>query len=158
MSLEEKQWIIMFKAENHKMSQVQVAHSFAARFNRSITRQSVCAVLKKQNEIMANILADPDLNLSKAKYVKNIGMAKFEAELLLMLEEQCKTTPITHELVRQCFQAMQKLPEYADNKEIQIMKFSSGKITSFLNTHGISLSRGNYALGPLAGLALKDKF
>ena len=104
LSLEEKLWIINHKADNETLSHGKIAVDFAVKFHRRITRQGVSGVLKKQNEIVQSFLVDPELELKRPRYVKTLPKAKFEADLLLMVEEKYKTITFTHDIFRSCVQ------------------------------------------------------
>ena len=84
--------------------------------------------VKYKDEILRDVNVDPEKNIKKAKYVKKDTMAKFEADLLRMLEEKDKIVNLTYAIVKLCGQEIQKRPEYADCVEIQNLKFSNTMI------------------------------
>ena len=138
LSLEQKLWIIHHKTENQRITNAKVALDFSVKFNRPTSRQAICYVLKYKDEILRDVNVDPEKNIKKAKYVKKDTMAKFEADLLRMLEEKDKIVNLTYAIVKLCGQEIQKRPEYADCVEIQNLKFSNTMISTFAKSHGIS--------------------
>ena len=137
LSLEQKLWIIHHKTENQRITNAKVALDFSVKFNRPTSRQAICYVLKYKDEILRDVNVDPEKNIKKAKYVKKDTMAKFEADLLRMLEEKDKIVNLTYAIVKLCGQEIQKRPEYADCVEIQNLKFSNTMISTFAKSHGI---------------------
>ena len=137
LSFDQKLWIIKHKRENRRITLAEVALDFSEKFKRPISHQAISYVIKNRNDIYQNINADPEKNLKKTKYVKKDAMAKFEADWLSMVEEIDKTMDLSHELVKFCAQSIQNRPEYADNAEIQKLKFSGNMITNFTKSHNL---------------------
>ena len=122
--MEEKHWIIKNKDENPQISQPKIT----SRFDRPITRQCVSRILQKKTKILTSILAsidaDPELQLKMIKHFKTVSTAKFDAELLQLIVQKYNLLNLLQEIIRLCCQDLQKRPEYAEDSEIQSLKFS----------------------------------
>ena len=86
---------------------------------------------------MQNTGTDPELNVKKSKYVRKVLSAKFEADLVQMVDEKYKKMNITHEIIRLCGQEIQKRNEYRDDPAVQKMKFNNAYITKFMVKHDL---------------------
>ena len=157
LSLEEKLWIIRFCAENEK-NRTKIALAFAAKFNRTISRQCVSLTLKRRAKILESTFADSEQKLKTAKTTRSVTKARFETDLAFILEEKNKTMNVTYETVRLTGKDLQNQPEYADCAEVQSLKFSNSFVTSFLKTHGLSLKNARkFHYAPVANLEMGHK-
>ena len=71
---------------------------------------------------MQQIRTDHTLNVKKSKFVKNGLKSKFEADLVIMIDEKYKRLNITHEIIRLCCEEIQKRDEYREDAAIQNLK------------------------------------
>ena len=74
---------------------------------------------------MQQIRTDHTLNVKKSKFVKNGLKSKFEADLVIMIDEKYKRLNITHEIIRLCCEEIQKRDEYREDAAVQKMKFNA---------------------------------
>ena len=102
LTLEEKLWIIKHKADNGQINQPKIALDFAAKFNRSISRQCVSSVLQNKTKILESTLADPELEVKKTRYrgrgPLNNGFCRRKFRSLLSGPPFCQIT--THLLLK----------------------------------------------------------